>query len=104
MHGGYFEQGKPGAKPTRLDKVWWVQAEALAGLWRLYQLTGDPTQLERLEHTLGWIEQHQRDRTYGEWHSTIATDGSADPHAHQKGSEWKASYHNVRAMVFTSTG
>ncbi len=28
--------------------------------------------------------------------------GRSAPHGHQKGSEWKASYHNVRAAVFTS--
>ena len=31
--GGYFEEGVPGGAPTKLEKVFWIQAEALPGLW-----------------------------------------------------------------------
>ena len=30
--GGYFEEGVPGGVPNKLEKVWWIQAEALPGL------------------------------------------------------------------------
>lgn len=100
--GGYFEEGPPGGAPAKLSKIWWVQAEALPGLWRLYELTGDRQQLERLTATLSYIEQHQRDAEYGEWYWETNPDGSVGPRGTDKGEEWKTSYHGVRALVFTS--
>jgi mannose/cellobiose epimerase-like protein (N-acyl-D-glucosamine 2-epimerase family) len=34
----------------------------------LYELSHDGAQLTRLEKTMAFIEQHQRDREYGEWY------------------------------------
>ncbi len=96
--GGYFELGVPGGASTDFDKVWWVQFEALAGLWWAYEIGGDPLQLERLEATLGWIEQSE-DLPIGEWFAITRADGTAVG-ADYKGDEWKASYHSVRALVF----
>jgi mannose/cellobiose epimerase-like protein (N-acyl-D-glucosamine 2-epimerase family) len=79
-----------------------VQAEALPGLWRLYRLTGEQRQLQRLERTLEFIELHQRDQQFGEWYWDTNPNGSRGPHRSDKGGEWKASYHGVRALVFTS--
>lgn len=100
--GGYYEEGVPGAAPTKRAKIWWVQAEAIAGLWWLHRRSGDPSFLARLEGTLDWIETRQRDPEYGEWYWGIEPDGSVGPRGDHKGEEWKTSYHGVRAMVFTS--
>jgi cellobiose epimerase len=100
--GGYFEEGVPGAAPTKLEKVWWVQAEALPGLWWLYRLSNDASFLDRLEGTLSWIETKQLDAVYGEWFWGINPDGSISSHGDQKGEEWKAEYHALRAVLFTS--
>jgi len=100
--GGYFEEGPPGGAPTKVEKIWWIQAEALSGLFNLYERTRDPLHLTRLEKTLDFIEQHQRDREYGEWYWGVLGDGSVGPRGTNKGEEWKASYHAVRALVFTS--
>jgi mannobiose 2-epimerase len=99
--GGYFEEGPPGAAPTKREKVWWVQAEALLALWRMFELTGDPVLLDRFEATLGFIETHQRDRESGEWFWGILPDGMLGPTGDQKGNAWKASYHTLRSLVFT---
>jgi mannobiose 2-epimerase len=101
-HGGLFEEGPVGAAPDKTLKVWWVQAEALTGLWRLYRLTGERRHIDRLERTLTFIEQHQLDPEYGELYWDTNADGSLGPHGSDKGEEWKASYHGVRALVFTS--
>lgn len=100
--GGYFEEGIPGGKPTKLEKVWWVQAEALPGLWWLYRLTNDPSYLDRLEGTLAWIETKQLDSAHGEWFWGINPDGSIGPRGDHKGEEWKAEYHALRGVLFTS--
>ncbi len=98
--GGYFEGGVPQGAANALEKVWWVQAESLLGLWRLYQLTGETVHIDRLESTLTWIENYQRDKQYGEWYWGILPDGSPGSHGNDKGGEWKASYHNLRALLF----
>ncbi len=100
--GGYFEEGVPGGAPSKLEKIWWVQAEALPGLWWLYRLSNDVSYLNRLEGTLAWIEQHQLDAEYGEWFWGINPDGSIGPKGDHKGEEWKAQYHGLRAVVFTA--
>jgi cellobiose epimerase len=100
--GGYFEEGVPGGAPVKLEKVWWIQAEALPGLWWLYRLSNDVSYLTRLESTLSWIETKQFDAEYGEWFWGINPDGSVGPHGDHKGEEWKAEYHALRATVFTA--
>lgn len=100
--GGYFEEGTPGGTPTKLEKVWWVQAEALAGLWSLYRLSKDASYLDRLERTLTWIETKQLDAQHGEWFWGINPDGSIGPRGDHKGEEWKAEYHALRGVLFTS--
>jgi mannobiose 2-epimerase len=101
--GGYFEAGIPQGSVTMTDKIWWVQSEALPSLFRLYQLTGNPIYLDRLESTLGFIENHQRDQQYPgtEWFWGITLDGQINSRGSNKGAEWKASYHNSRALTFT---
>jgi cellobiose epimerase len=96
--GGYFEFGVPGGAATGLDKIWWVQFEALEGLWWAHVLSGQAVQLERLERTLDWVE-FTEDKPVGEWFATTNRDGSAAG-ADYKSDEWKASYHSVRALVY----
>jgi cellobiose epimerase len=100
--GGYFEEGVPGGDPMKLEKIWWVQAEALPGLWWLYRMTNDVIYLDRLERTLTWIETKQVDAEYGEWYWGITSDGSIGPRGDHKGEEWKAQYHALRATLFTA--
>jgi mannobiose 2-epimerase len=100
--GGYFEEGVPGGDPMKLEKIWWVQAEALPGLWWLYRMSNDPMYLDRLERTLAWIELEQVDAEYGEWYWGVMSDGSMGPRGDHKGEEWKAQYHALRATLFTA--
>lgn len=101
--GGYFEDGSPGGQVTSKKKIWWAQAEALPALLSFYQLTQDSRHLDKLEKTLTWIEQRQRDTPETEWFWGIEPDGTLDKsHGTNKGEEWKASYHNSRALTLTS--
>ena len=98
-HGGYYSEGKPGGAVTVKDKIWWVQFEALSGLWWMYQLSGDTVHLDRLEATLTWLEM-ANDATYGEWYWTTNDDGTPGSHGTNKGEEWKAAYHVLRSLMF----
>ena len=100
--GGYYEEGIVGGAVTKREKIWWIQAEALPGLWWLYRISQDATYLDRLEGTLGWIEKHQVDSEYGEWFWGINPDGSIGSRGNHKGEEWKAQYHALRAVLFTA--
>lgn len=96
--GGYFEAGPPGGAATDFDKVWWVQFEAVNGLWWSYALGGDDARLTQLERTLGWIEATE-DAPVGEWFAMTNPDGSASG-SDYKADEWKESYHPIRSLVF----
>ena len=99
--GGYFYAGLANQPPAQLEKVWWVQFEALPGLYWLYRLTGDTLHLARLERTLGWLETGGHDAEFGEWYFAVNPDGSVGQRGDHKGELWKASYHNLRALVLT---
>lgn len=75
-HGGIYESN--GSKA----KVWWVQAEAMLGAWKLHQYYGDnagasaggnssdasgpPSYLKVLADTARFLKQHQTDGASGE--------------------------------------
>jgi cellobiose epimerase len=101
-HGGFFEEGIPAGAPIKREKIWWIQAEALPGLYELYRLSKDTKYLDRLEKTLDFIEAHQVDREFGGWYWGALEDGKLGPRGDNKGEEWKASYHELRALVLTS--
>jgi cellobiose epimerase len=100
--GGYFYSGLANQPPAQLDKVWWVQFEALPGLFWLYLLTGDKADLGRLGATLTWLETGGHDAEFGEWFFTVNPDGSVGQRGDHKGELWKASYHSLRALVLTA--
>ncbi len=98
LAGGFFEAGAVGGLADDFDKIWWVQFEAMEGLWWSYELSGDSLYLDRLGRTLDWVESTE-DLPVGEWFATTNPDGSAAG-SDYKSDEWKASYHTVRALVF----
>lgn len=89
--GGYFEE------PWRpwhwwRGKIWWVQAEALLASLLLAQYPYAPAQLQ-LPRLMHWIEKHQIDSRYLEWHalSSRPLDNKAGP--------WKSPYHVGRCLL-----
>jgi len=113
---------------TSHQKIWWVQCEALLGLFQMYKIHGNPVNLERLNTTLQWIQDLQHDATYSEMYEgiidandssvpalrnqSIVSDYTLDVYnkkwlvfssvlaADAKGHPWKSSYHTVRALTF----
>jgi mannobiose 2-epimerase len=98
--GAYNYDGVPNSSTVNnTEHIWWVEFESLSGNYWLYRLTCDPIYLSRLESTLKWIEA-RRDPS-GEWYWGNLVNGSIGPHGSNKGDEWKASYHDMRALMYT---
>jgi cellobiose epimerase len=93
--GGFFDSGPLGQAADRLDKVWWVQAEALVALLNMYSLTGEQPYADAFLQTLSWVEDHQTDWKNGDWFATIESGQAAGA----KAGPWKSPYHNGRAVI-----
>jgi len=95
-HGGFYFYGPLGEPATNRIKAWWVQAECATSALKMYAHTGDETYREVFKETVSFITDHQIDWDVGEWHSGITDD--LEP-VGRKGAEYKAAYHNGRAML-----
>jgi len=95
-NGGFFYTGRFNTAAADRSKSWWVQAEAIVSSLHMYEYTKDPRYLAVFENVFRFIETKMVDWTVGEWHSTITAQGQAQG---DKGSIWKAGYHNGRAMM-----
>ena len=95
-NGGFYYTGDFNRPADDRDKSWWVQAEAIVSALRMYRPTKDAKYLAVFDKTLELIESKMVDWEHGEWHSTIAPDGTARG---DKANPWKAGYHNGRAMI-----
>lgn len=100
--GGYFNEGVPGVRVLDHEKIWWVQFEALPGLVRLHRAGVLPDALLRLERTLDWIENGQLDREFGGVYMGVMPDGTLGPNGDIKGELWKASYHDLRGLIYAA--
>lgn len=107
QHGGVFEHSQPGTATnvTSKAKIWWVQAESMLGLWKLYKYyDNDKQYLEKLADIVKFVRNHVTDAMYGEQYWQVEEKGTynlgMDPAHGAKGNKWKASYHNSRAVLF----
>lgn len=92
-NGEIFEEADA-RHPTR---IWWCQAEALVGFVNAFQLRGDRADMQSALASWEFIKSAVIDAPDGEWRWHSALDeGFADPYI---GGEWKACYHNSRALM-----
>ncbi|MFY9747490.1 MAG: AGE family epimerase/isomerase [Acidobacteriaceae bacterium] len=97
-NGGFFQYGTAFDKPEDTDKEWWVQAEGLNALLLMHERYGkqNPVYFERFLQQWAFIKNHTIDgQNHGLWNLTTA-DGT--PIVLDKGSIWKAGYHDSRAF------
>ncbi len=80
------------------DRHWWVQAEAVVGFWKAYQLFGDESYKENAIHAWNYIQEHLIDPEHGEWFWSIKADGSINRNDDKVGF-WKCPYHNSRMCM-----
>jgi mannobiose 2-epimerase len=100
--GGYFNAGIPAGRVLDYEKLWWVQFEALPALVKLHRARVLPDALNRLEWTLNWLETGQLDQEFGGFYWGVMPDGTLGPYGDRKGDPWKASYHDLRGLMFAS--
>ena len=79
-------------------RVWWNQAEAMNGFYNAWQMTGETKYQEACIQQWNWIQNHQVDKTNGEWWSALDQNGTPIL-AEDKGGNWKTSYHNGRTCL-----
>ena len=96
-HGGVYNRGVGDEPATQLDKVWWVQAEMVAALADVFRYRPDADYSRALSLTLQFVRKFQADPKDGVWFDTVTADGKVKNPA--KAHNWKANYHDVRALV-----
>lgn len=94
--GGFYFYGPLGESATNHIKAWWVQAECMTSALKMHAYTGDERYASVFENTFEFINAHQIDQDRGEWFSGI--DENEEP-VGRKGAEYKAAYHNGRAIL-----
>jgi len=95
--GGLYSRGFDNQPASDTDKVWWVQAEMLAALTDGLKHKDNAAYSEALDKLLSFVLTYQANPTDGIWLDTVAADGK--PKVTAKAHNWKANYHDVRAMV-----
>jgi mannose/cellobiose epimerase-like protein (N-acyl-D-glucosamine 2-epimerase family) len=97
VNGGLYHQGLDNKPATDTDKIWWVQAEMLAALTDGLKHQYDIGYSLSLDKLLVWLEKYMIRPADGIW--IASTDVQGNPKDTSKAHNWKANYHDVRAMV-----
>ena len=95
--GGFYFRGKPNETAGDTTKFWWVQAEGLSALTDAVAHSDSDEYNESLTQLLNWIRHHQIRSDDGVW--IASTDAGGRPQNVKKAGEWKAAYHEVRAIT-----
>jgi mannobiose 2-epimerase len=97
QRGGLYSRGFDDQPATDTDKVWWVQSEMLAALADALKHKSNPAYTTALDKLLEFIVTYQANPGDRIWLDTVTAEGK--PKVTAKAHNWKANYHDVRAMV-----
>jgi mannobiose 2-epimerase len=97
-NGGFFREGTTFGKAEDTYKEWWVQVEGLNALLLMHERYGNqnPVYFERFLEQWAFIRNHTIDGHYHGLYNLTEADGT--PVTLDKGSIWKAAYHDGRAF------
>ncbi len=99
--GSVFYEADASGAIVDANKHWWVQAEAVVGLFNAYEISGNRMFLTATQRCWNYIVAKVVDRVHGEWHAKLTAAGvpltlAEDPDVCLAG-PWKCPYHNARA-------
>ncbi|WP_027395925.1 AGE family epimerase/isomerase [Aquimarina latercula] len=80
------------------DRHWWQQAEAIVGLYKMYQLTSDEKYINAALSIWEFIKNNIIDHKNGEWFWLVDKDGNFND-KNEKVGMWKCPYHNSRVCI-----
>ena len=97
-NGGFFREGTTFGKPEDTAKEWWIQAEGLNALLVMHERYGkqDPIYFQRFLEQWRFIRPHTIDAEHHGLFNLTSAEGTAM--SDDKGSIWKAAYHDGRAF------
>jgi cellobiose epimerase len=97
-NGGFFREGTTFGKPEDTFKEWWVQVEGLNALLLMHERYGkqDGIYFQRFLEQWAFIQNHTIDGQFHGLYNLTKADGT--PVSEDKGSIWKAAYHDGRAF------
>jgi cellobiose epimerase len=97
--GGFYQEGTTTGEPERKSKEWWVEFEGLNALLLMHERYGKQTDIYFKAFQLQWdfIKKYQIDSEFHGVYPLIGVDGIAAEN--EKGSNWKAAYHDGRALL-----
>lgn len=97
-NGGFFREGTTFGKPEDTLKEWWVECEGLNALLMMHERYGkqNPIYFQRFLEQWAFIKNHTIDSEYHGLYNLTQADGT--PITPDKGSIWKAAYHDSRAF------
>jgi mannose/cellobiose epimerase-like protein (N-acyl-D-glucosamine 2-epimerase family) len=95
--GGFYFRGKAHERACDTTKFWWVQAEGLSALTDAVAHFDSDEYSEALSQLVDWILNYQIRSDDGVW--IVSTDAEGRPQNVKKAGEWKAAYHEVRAIT-----
>jgi mannobiose 2-epimerase len=97
QYGGLYNRGFDNEPATNTDKIWWVQAEMLAALTDALKHKENRHYADALDKLLHFLINCQANPADGIWLDTVTAEGK--PKITAKAHNWKANYHDVRAIV-----
>ena len=101
-HGGFYEDGTTFGQPEDLRKEWWVEMEGLNALLLMHEKYRSQTDLyfKAFQKQWNFIKACQADAQFHGIYPLVAADGA--PVETDKGGNWKAAYHDGRALMNVS--
>jgi len=102
QNGGFYEKGSALENPYDFKKTWWVQFEGLNALLLMHDRYGreTPKYWDAFLKTWHFITDRMADKEFGGFYMEVERDGAVKNHS--KASQWKAAYHDGRALLTTA--
>ncbi|MGX5816926.1 AGE family epimerase/isomerase [Chitinophaga lutea] len=95
--GALWSGYDPDTKRQQAEKLWWPQAEAIAGFLYAWKAEGSGARLQDAVQAWYYVKTHLKDTRLGEWYWGRNADGQLLPG--DKAGMWKSPYHNGRACM-----